>query len=121
MGRLYPPLHLQGRGTAEGGGGAPPSRFARHLPRNRGGGERARLSMWPSVWSLSRPEPSHTTWLKPRPSRNRCSVCSRVSVLRLGLSRHCSVVMTVPEPSWSIAPPSRIQSALANGSPVRLA
>ena len=46
---------------------------------------------------------------------------SRVRALRLGLSRHCSVVTTVPEPSPSIAPPSRTQSALAKGRPARFA
>jgi hypothetical protein len=40
--------------------------------------------------------------------------------LRLGFSRHCSVVTTVPEPSWSIAPPSRTQSACAKGKAASL-
>ena len=68
----------------------------------------------------ARAEPHHALEARDRRS-SRCSVSSRVSVLRLGLSRHCSVVSTVPEPSPSIAPPSRIQSALAKGRPARLA
>ena len=43
------------------------------------------------------PEPSHTTRSKPRSSRRRCSISSRARLLRLGLSRHCSVVSTVPD------------------------
>src|SRR3954454_24880987 len=37
--RPFSPLDVEGRGTAEGGGGAPPSRFARHLPCKCRGGD----------------------------------------------------------------------------------
>ena len=40
--------------------------------------------------------------------------------LRLGLSRHCSVVTARPVPSTSIAPPSRIQSARRTSEAGRL-
>ena len=86
--------------------------------------KRARLSTWPSVWSLSSPSPSQSTRSMPRSARSRASISPRDSQgLRFGLSRHCSVVTARPVPSTSIAPPSRIQSCAADvaGSPPRRA
>ena len=70
------------------------------------------LSTCPSVSSSSTsPSPSQTTRSTPSASRSRASICSRESAgLRLGCSRHCSVVISVPSPSTAIEPPSRIRS-----------
>ncbi len=50
--------------------------------------------------------------LRPAPS---------VQPLRLGLSRNCRVVSTVPSPSWSSAPPSRMKSVARSARPTAAA
>ena len=65
-------------------------------------------STWPSVSrSSSRPIPSHRIVSTPSRARSTPSISSRDNVgLRLGFSRHCSVVSSVPAPSVRIEPPS---------------
>ena len=62
-------------------------------------------------------EPQHA--VEAEVARAAAPRCRRATAagLRLGLSRHCSVVTTSPVPSVSIAPPSRIQSGLSTASP----
>ena len=72
-----------------------------------------RLSTWPSVSSRCTPRPSQTTTstlqvaLQPVLDLARASSCG----LRLRLSRHSSVVISVPCPSTWIAPPSSTNGA----------
>src|SRR3546814_5287722 len=65
-----------------------------------------RISDWSS--DLCSSDLSRST---PRSSESRASISPfDMPGLRLGLSRHCSVVTARPVPSTSIAPPSKIQS-----------
>src|SRR5207302_11196294 len=55
---FFPPLDFEGRGTSEAGGGAPPSRFARHLPcKCRGGDCRNPSARPPRQMALGRLAP----------------------------------------------------------------
>ena len=68
-----------------------------------------RLSTCPNVSSLVRPRGSQITCSTPRIARKLASMsCFDRCGLRLGSSRHCSVVRSVPSPSTWIEPPSRI-------------
>ena len=81
--------------------------------------KRAKLSTWPSVSSSRRRAGARSPGRRARWSPRTASISSRVrSGLRLGLSRHSSVVSRVPSPSTSIEPPSRMRS-LSSTSPAR--
>ena len=81
------------------------------------------LSTWPSVSrSSTSPAASQTTRSTPSQSCSAASISSRdIDGFRLGCSRHCSVVTSVPAPSTVIAPPSSTSGAPSCPRPSRSA
>src|SRR3954454_5167409 len=79
----------------------------------------ATRSTWPSVSrSSSSPKGSQTTRSTPSRARSSASISSRDQPgLRFGLSRHSSVVTSVPAPSTAIAPPSSTIAERSHGRP----
>ena len=82
-----------------------------------GATKRARLSTWPSVWSFIRPRRARPRARSRGRRSSRCSISSRGQAgVAVGVEQALlGGDGTVPVPSPSIAPPSRIQSALADG------